>query len=298
MFYNNVLRNRMRLKFPDMKLCEMSKLIAEKWHKAKDKEKAPYMNESNKDKVRYGKAMIKFNKDREKYMKFMRLNYPDEPIPWLKLKGNKKSKKHNKVVQIKLSNLVNKVVRVSFTNAREITGWKYYFVLTYIPDLQWCRLAPMTMTGTFNNEKNGIAKGRLRWKLVQEGKALEVDISAKRCMVVRTRVMKHTPVADEEEWDILDDNHYAPCAKFDVGGNMYKSVAQTLLGPLLTKFKNVTVSSSPHSDGMDLDDDGDEEEGEDDEEDEEDEEHHATNDKKRKTNNASPKKKKKARLLQ
>jgi hypothetical protein len=44
----------MRLKFPDMKLCEMSKLIAEKWHKAKDKEKAPYMNESNKDKVRYG----------------------------------------------------------------------------------------------------------------------------------------------------------------------------------------------------------------------------------------------------
>lgn len=110
--------------------------------------------------------------------------------------------------------------------------------------------------------------------------------------------MKHTPVADEEEWDILDDNHYAPCAKFDVGGNMYKSVAQTLLGPLLTKFKNVTVSSSPHSDGMDLDDDGDEEEGEDDEDDEEDEEHHATNDKKRKTNNASPKKKKKARLLQ
>ena len=50
----------------------------------------------------------------------------------------------------------------------------------------------------FGGEKNGIARGRLRWKLVEEGRALELDISAKRCTIVKTRVMRGTPNADME----------------------------------------------------------------------------------------------------
>ena len=252
MFYNNVHRTKLRQKHPSMKLTEMSKLIAEQWHKANDNERAPYVLQSEKDKIRYGRAMSLFHKNRDHYVHFMKMNYPGETIPWIKLPKTKKKGKTKKERKMKsIANLVNKVVRVSFDNSREITGWEYYFVLTYIPDLQWCRLAPMNMTGTFDTERNSISKGRIRWKLVQEGQALEVDVSAKRCTVVRTRVMKSTPNADEEEWDILDDKYYAPCEQFELGGNMYKSVAHNLLSPLLVRFQ-----------GMDLEEDLEEEEEE------------------------------------
>jgi len=280
MFYNNVQRSQMRAEFPDLKLTDISKSVAEKWHKLTDVEKAPYNRKSNKDKRRYEAAKKVFLAERSQYEKFMAELYPNEPIPWIKTKKGKKGKRAKKIKEKKIkgpSNLVNKVVRVEFPNQREMPGWKYYFVLTYIPDLQWCRLAPMFSRGTFANEKNGISIGRFRWKLVEEGKALEVDVSAKRCTVVKTRVMKHTPNADEEEWDILDDRHYPASEQFDLSGNVYKSVAKTLLSPLLLKFKNVTVNSSPHVASsssmdvtMDIDDDDDDDEDEDDEDEDDD----------------------------
>ena len=245
MFFNNVQRSEMRIKYPNLRLCDTSKLVAEKWHKMSDKKKEPYNKKSNRDKNRYDKEMKVFHQERSDFEATMAKLYPDEPIPWHK---EAKKKKKRKVGRSKgYSNLVNKVVRVEFVNQRSEPGWEYYFVLTYIPDLQWCRLAPMRAEGAFTTERHGISNGRFRWKLVEEGKALEVDVSAQRCTVVKTRVMKHTPNADEEEWDILDDAYYSACDKFDLSGNVYKSVAKTLMAPLLSKFKNVTVNSSPNA---------------------------------------------------
>ena len=122
----------------------------------------------------------------------------------------------------------------------------------------------MRAEGSFTTERHGISNGRFRWKLVEEGKALEVDVSAQRCTVVKTRVMKHTPNADEEEWDILDDAYYSACDQFDLSGNVYKSVAKTLMAPLLSKFKNVTVNSSPNAGKSKVEEEEEEEEDEED----------------------------------
>ena len=65
--------------------------------------------------------------------------------------------------------------------------------------------------------------GRPRWMLAPEGKACELDISASRCVPVRTRVMRNCPNADKEEWDIFEENDYSP-----LGDTMYQSVFDSL----------------------------------------------------------------------
>jgi hypothetical protein len=51
-------------------------------------------------------------------------------------------------------------------------AYKLYFVLTYIPDLQWCRLGPMEIRGAFN-KRAGAYSGQPKWMLAQ-GEHLEV----------------------------------------------------------------------------------------------------------------------------
>jgi hypothetical protein len=88
---------------------------------------------------------------------------------------------------------------------------QYYFTLTYIPDLQWCRLAPLQEAGTFlsgMSKKKGYEKhlGRTRWVLAPESVGREIDISASRCLPVSRAIpVKNVSDADKEEWDILDD---------------------------------------------------------------------------------------------
>eukprot|EP01048_Picozoa_sp_COSAG05_P020488 COSAG05_NODE_3490_length_2029_cov_2.334715_4_plen_98_part_00 len=59
----------------------------------------------------------------------------------------------------------------------------FYYVLTYIPDLYWCRVAPMRRVGVFDASREKSAKGctgRDKWMLEAEGQGLELDISAMR----------------------------------------------------------------------------------------------------------------------
>ena len=92
--------------------------------------------------------------------------------------------------------LFNRVVRIDGEES-----YSYWYVLTYLPDLQWCHVVPLTTSGTF---QHGTSRGRPRWMLVDEDKGGEMDVSAARCEVMRALEMKSTKeIADEEEWDIL-----------------------------------------------------------------------------------------------
>eukprot|EP01047_Picozoa_sp_COSAG01_P006014 COSAG01_NODE_214_length_21729_cov_684.831623_6_plen_62_part_00 len=51
-------------------------------------------------------------------------------------------------------NLFNKVVTVDGKSLQG--GVDYYFILTYIPDLQWCRVAPLTQRGVFGKERGKV----------------------------------------------------------------------------------------------------------------------------------------------
>ena len=80
------------------------------------------------------------------------------------------------------------------------------FVLTYIPDLKWCHLAPLVRDGVFGPERKK-SQGRPRWKLVEEDLGKELDISSYFCIPVKSKAMKRTADADKEEWDIQDDEN-------------------------------------------------------------------------------------------
>lgn len=77
------------------------------------------------------------------------------------------------------------------------------FVLTYIPDLKWCHLAPMYQDGVFGPDRKR-SNGRPRWRLVDEKLGQELDLSSMYCIPVRSKALKKTVDADKEEWDIMD----------------------------------------------------------------------------------------------
>ena len=52
--------------------------------------------------------------------------------------------------------------------------YEYWYVLTYLPDLQWCHVAPLERRGLLgpNPSASGhVAEGRPRWMLVPETQA-------------------------------------------------------------------------------------------------------------------------------
>ncbi|KAG7350646.1 lysM domain containing protein [Nitzschia inconspicua] len=100
------------------------------------------------------------------------------------------------------STLYNKVVKLR-DDALEGKEFQYWFVLTYIPDLKWCHLAPMFQDGHFGADRKK-AYGRPRYRLVDEKYGKELDISSAYCIPVRSRALKRTVDADKEEWDIQD----------------------------------------------------------------------------------------------
>ena len=105
--------------------------------------------------------------------------------------------------------LVNKIVRVrslvrsdGAVRATDDNRWRYYFAMTYIPDLEWLHLAPLCEVGVFGPERGLALRGRVRWKLVPEGKGTELHISAHRCVLHPARSICRTRDADAEEWVI------------------------------------------------------------------------------------------------
>jgi hypothetical protein len=116
----------------------------------------------------------------------------------------------------KLPRLYNKVVAI------EGGPPGYYFVLHYIPDMQWCHLAEMSQFGlfpkTYKNGKPHAFADRPQWKLLPEGQGAELDVSADRCRVVKCVTVNRVSDADKEAWDILEDPEAAGPARKDAKG--------------------------------------------------------------------------------
>lgn len=102
----------------------------------------------------------------------------------------------------KENSLFSKVIKLR-GDAIEGNDYKYWFVLTYIPDLKWCHLAPMVQEGHFGPERKR-SHGRPRYRLVDETLGKELDISSMYCIPVKSKALKRTVDADKEEWDIID----------------------------------------------------------------------------------------------
>lgn len=60
----------------------------------------------------------------------------------------------------------------------ETAAYAYWYVLTYLPDLQWCHVAPLEKRGVFGSSSS--SAGRPRWMLVPEDAGGEIDVSAAR----------------------------------------------------------------------------------------------------------------------
>lgn len=184
---------RIRMKESDIKqnTKEFIKAASTRWNILSLKEKSIYEMKREEALIDYEKQTKEYHIQMEKF----KAEHPD----WDKIKIEKTPEKVKKG-----KNLFNKVVRLSEEGRRETgTEFEYYYVLTYIPDLFWCHLAPMRRMGTFGTKWPKV-KGRTRWALVGEDEGKEFDISAAVCEIVRSRCMKRCNDADKEEWDISD----------------------------------------------------------------------------------------------
>lgn len=190
-FFLDAERQKMKSSDQKLKTTEFMKLSSIKWNELSEKDKSIYEMKREDALVEYEKKMKNYDLKMEKF----KAEHPDwhksmiQDIPQ-KVKNAK--------------NLFNKVVRLTDEGRREAgTEFEYYYVLTYIPDLFWCHLAPMKTKGTFGTKWPAV-KGRPRWVLVGEEEGKELDISAAVCEIVKSRCLKKCIDADKEEWDICD----------------------------------------------------------------------------------------------
>ena len=86
----------------------------------------------------------------------------------------------------------------------------YWVVLLYLPDLQWCRVAPLKRAGYFGDEltpgaraamsarEKGPRDGQPRW-IRSEERNDDIDVGAGRCQLMDAVEVKKRP----QEWLIL-----------------------------------------------------------------------------------------------
>lgn len=193
MIYFSEKREVMKDEFAGMLGSEVMQVVSRMWQELPDGEKAQYQVKAQTDQTRYQKDMEKYKEDLAAFHKA----HPELAHPEL-VDSEPKSAAADK------NSLFNKVVKLSAEGSVQSgSEYEYYFVLTYIPDLQWCHLAPMVRVGTWGPDKPQ-TEGRPIWMLVNENEGKEVDISAAFCVPVRSRSMKRTVDADREQWDIID----------------------------------------------------------------------------------------------
>jgi hypothetical protein len=200
-FFTFLNEEKQRLQKKELKVSmpDLTKISSQRWKNMSDKEKEPFIERDKLERLEFQKQMQTHKLKMEQF----KTKHPD----WFRTDDNNEPLEHltKKLKKLQYKNLFNKVVKLNSDGQHEAGDeFKYYYVLTYIPDLFWCHLAPMRQDGYFSSQKSRSA-GRPRWKLVHEGAGKELDISADVCEVVKARTMKGCADADREEWDILDD---------------------------------------------------------------------------------------------
>ena len=141
--------------------------------------------------------------------------------------------------------------------------YKYWFVLTYIPDLQWCRVVPLIEDGVFEEEHR--FQGRTIWKLLPESPesgCFEIDVSAFRCKKVSSRAVLNVPDADDERWDI---GELTPGMRVteDIYARKFKKKKKSRSGKRKKKKKEEDVEEEPieiSDDAMEVEDNNDDDE--------------------------------------
>lgn len=221
-------RERRKADIVGMHIGQAAKYFKTLWDKLSDDAKQKYERMSLKSRERYQKDRAVYDKKMEAF----RANYPelDDPIAPLPVEDDPVA-----IVRSHQS-LYNKVVRLKPGAVTDDSEYKYWYVvcgfvdvtaerlghvalvesclnywsfrvryvLTFIPDLKWCHLAPMIQVGVFGPDKPK-SEGKPKWKLVDEELGKEVDISSSFCIPIKSKSMKRTLDADKEEWDIIDD---------------------------------------------------------------------------------------------
>ena len=107
--------------------------------------------------------------------------------------------------------LFNRVVRIDGES-----DYAYWYVLTYLPDLQWCHVAPLEKRGTFP-EGSGASAGRPRWMTVSEEEGGEIDVGAGRCHIMRVRA--HSPFPSTASCECKRQSNPRCCAACGQGGH-------------------------------------------------------------------------------
>jgi len=169
-------------------VAEASKIFAEMWRELPAEDKLPYEEKQVKAKSAHKVAVKQYEKDMKEFYKEHPEFAPEPPVARKKEKKEKKPRK-----------MFNKVVKLDPTSTPYGDEYKYYYVLTYLPDLQWCHLCPVITKGKFEES------GRDKYVLVNEEEGKEIDVSATLCTVVKAKAMRRTTDADKEEWDIIED---------------------------------------------------------------------------------------------
>ena len=221
-------RERLKAKHLKISMIELTKVASQAWKIMPTETRAPFMAETEHCRKLYEKDMDVHRAS----MKEFKLKFPEWDLNQSDELSQKKSK-----TRLPYKNLFNKVVKLTKEGQRQAgTEFKYYFVLTYIPDLFWCHLAPLRNAGVYGKKKKKM-EGRTKWMLVNEGEGKEMDITASACFVVKSRVVKGCADADKEEWDIIDPDE-------DQKQNGTKAMESTKIST--SKTSKVEIRNKPH----------------------------------------------------
>lgn len=198
-FFMNEVRDQIKAELGTNDVKILAGVIGQRWKELSDRSRSRYQLMNERAKADYGEAMKSYEANMDRF----RLANPDWAAEQKRRAAAAEEAAASAAVRGRAPrNLFNKVVRLNEEGRREAgTEFEYYYVLTYLPDLQWCHLAPMRKKGKWGSEKPK-AMGRPKWMLVSENLGKEVDISASVCEVVKARGLKNNPDADKEQWDI------------------------------------------------------------------------------------------------
>ena len=234
-------RERLKAKNLKISMIELTKVASQHWKVLPDETRAPILKEAETLKSEYDEKMKKYQNEIENF----RSKYPDwdneddhDEAP------SKKGKTSGFV------NLFNKVVKLTKEGQRQAgEEFQYYYVLTYIPDLFWCHLAPLRNVGVFGSNRKK-SEGRTKWMLVHEGEGKEMDITGAVCQVVKSRSTRGCTDADKEEWDIIDTEADAATTRPSqyLQNNEVVSDKQTSLKSDVSRETAKTNDENPQSD--------------------------------------------------
>lgn len=189
--FNSDFRMNNREELKGLSLSEINKILSDKWKALTDEEKIPYNERFEQSKAEHVKAMKKYEVELEQFKR-------EAPQVTTGLSS-----------QVDTS-LLEKVVKLKSTDG--IAGaskFEYFYVLTFIADLQWVHLIPMRKVGDFGPEYNDHA-GRSIWMIVGEDEGKEIDTTAAICQPVTALTMRNSADADDEQWDIYDNGEKPP----------------------------------------------------------------------------------------